>query len=186
LNQKANLLVTYDRPYKVESQVEVDALLSLIHARSSYSAPFTEGVFKLEMQEDPRNIVRRLDYLQNLDPGKFKFTRSWAPVDCWCRSDLGAISDVVSELGERVGDDDSWKIVLRRDDCPSINIGKLIDILSHSVLRPRSTLLNPERIILVHITGMETAVSLLRPEELLQLGELQGAGGEEGIKISLG
>jgi tRNA(Ser,Leu) C12 N-acetylase TAN1 len=186
LNQRANLVVSYERPYKVESQVEVDALLSLIHAKGSYSAPFNDGVFKLEMEEDPRKIIRRLDYLLNLDPDKIKFTQSWAPVDVWCRSDLGSISDAVSDLGGRIDDEESWKIVLRREDCPALNMGKLIDTLSHSILKPRSSLLNPQRILLVHILGWETAISLLRPEELLEVGKVGETTVDEGIKITLG
>ena len=183
--QTTNLLVTYDGPYKVESQVEVEDILSLIHARGSYSAPFTEGVFKLSLEEEPRRVIRRLQFLMSLEPEKFRFTRSWTPVDRWCRSDLEQISDAVSEMGEGIGDEESWKIVLRRDECPGINTGKLIDILSHSVFKPRSSLVYPEKIILVHVAGMETALSLLAPDDMLEVGDIPRVPGEDGVQISL-
>jgi tRNA(Ser,Leu) C12 N-acetylase TAN1 len=180
------LVVTYDKSYKVESQVEITDLFSLIHAESSYSAPFIEGAFKLVTVEDPRKIIRRLDYLWNLEPEKFRFSRNWVPVDRWCKSDLGQISDAVSEIGEGIQEEESWKILLRRSDSPSINTGKLIDILSHCILKPRSTLLNPQRIVLVHIIGAETAVSLLRPEDMLEIGDMSKPQmGRSGIEISL-
>lgn len=169
IDQKANLLSIYDPSYHVESRVEVEDLLSLIQARATYASPSVPGVHKLVAEEDPRRLIGRLRYLHDLEPEKFQFTLYWSPVDGWCMSNLQDIVELVSRMAEDIKEDESWKIVLKRTQCGNGGIGKLVDTLSHCVLKPRSDILNPQRIIFIHMMGGETAVSLLSPNEMLEV-----------------
>ncbi len=164
----ANLLCTYDPSYPVESEVEAEDILALIHAKGEFVGPTVRGVHKLLMHEDPKGVVPRLKYLHDIEPEKFLFTKRWIPVGEWCSSNLADIADAVSRLGDGVGQDESWKIVLNHEGRSSVQLGKLIDTLSHCILRPRSSL-DPERIVHVFILGDQTAVSLLRPQDVLEV-----------------
>ena len=84
--QKANLLSVYDPSHLVESHVEVEDLLDLIHGHVSIVEPLVLGVHKLAATEEPRRIIGRLRYLYALEPEKFQYTTSWVPADFWCSS----------------------------------------------------------------------------------------------------
>ena len=166
--QKANLLSTYDPSYFIESRVEVEDLLALIHGQASFLGPVVHGVHKLAAPEASRRIVGRLRYLHAISPDKFQYTRSWVPIDHWCSGNLDEIVDLVSRVGEEVGEEESWKIILDRTGCRMKGIEKLVETLSHCILRSGADLSNPQRIIYIHIIGQEAAVSLLDPDDILE------------------
>ena len=164
-----NLLSIYDPSYRVEARVEIEDLLSMVHAPAEAVEPELGDTAVLQTSEPSRKVVARLSYLHRIAPDPFEFTRIWVPADRWCRSELGEIVDLVSEAGERIEDGETWKIVLQRTESPIENIGRLIDTLSHCVLKPSPDMMAPQRVVYIHVIGEETSVSLLRPEEILRI-----------------
>jgi len=171
--QKANLLAVYDDPYRVESEVEVVDLLSVVHGDFSFVGPGVPGIYKLHVRDDPREVVARLRYLHAIQPDRFQYTRSWVPADHWVGPGLDEVVELVSKVGEEIPDGESWKIVLNRTGRHLDGIAEFVDTLSRCILRLRSDLVNPDRIVYVHMIGRETAVSLLRPGDILDTASLE-------------
>lgn len=164
-----NLLSIYDPSYRIEARVEMEDLLSMVHAETEIVGPGLGDTAVLQTLEAPRKVVARLSYLHRIAPERFEFTRIWLPADRWCRSELGEIADLVSEAGEKIEEGETWKIVLQRTESPIENIGRLIDTLSHCVLKPNPDMMGPRKVIYIHVIGQETAVSLLDPDDMLKI-----------------
>ena len=169
LVQKANLLSVYDPSHLVESHVEVEDLLDLIHGHASFVKPLILGVHILAAKESPRRIIGRLRYLYALEPEKFQYTMSWVPADFWCSNSVDDVVDLVSRAGKDVGEEESWKIVVRMTESEVKGVDNLVDTLSRCIVSPRVNLANPEKIVYVHFIGGEASVSLLGPDDILEI-----------------
>ena len=91
------------------------------------------------------------------------------PVDFWCGSDPNDVVNLASRVADGIRRGESWKIVLKRAKCPSGSLLPLVDILSRRIARPRPDLMNPDKVLYVHLIGREAAVSLLRSDEMLEI-----------------
>jgi hypothetical protein len=169
MERKPNLLSTHDIAYPSESRLEVGDLLGAVRGRASVVGVDVRGVIKLAADEEPRRLVRRLRYLHAIQPDRFSYTRSWVPADFWCGSDPDSVVDLAIKVAGGIHKSESWKIVLKRAKCPSSNLLPLVRTLSHRIARPRPDLMNPDKVLYIHLIGREAAVSLLRSDEMLEI-----------------
>jgi hypothetical protein len=166
---KPNLITLSDPSYPIESEVEVEDLLATVQAKASLVGPKTPGVHRLLAREDPVSVIGRLRYLYTIEPERFQLTRTWLPAQVWCPGSLPEIAEAVSAVGKEIRDSESWKIMLSKHGDSSISVGKLVDTLSHCVLKSRAELLNPERVVAVAILEDEACVSLLDSDQILEV-----------------
>ena len=169
MERKPNLLSTHDIAYPSESRLEVGDLLGAVRGRASVVGVDVRGVIKLAADEEPRRLVRRLRYLYAIQPDRFSYTRSWVPADFWCGSDPDSVVDLAIKVAGGIHKGESWKIMLKRARCQSSNLLPLVRNLSHRIARPRPDLMNPDRVLYIHLIGREAAVSLLRSDEMLEI-----------------
>jgi hypothetical protein len=113
--------------------------------------------------------VGRLKDLHIVSPSRFRYTTFWAPSDFWGPGTLAETVALVAKVAESIKEGESWKIMLRRTCSHIPEVSGLIETLPDCVLRSGGDMLNPEKILLVHIVGEETAVSLLSPDQILDL-----------------
>ncbi len=169
MERLANLLSTYDRACPAEARLEVCDLLGAVRSRASLLDADVEGVVKLAVEEEPRRVVRRLRYLYAIQPERFSYTRCWIPADFWCTSDPVRVAELASKVADGIREGEGWKMVVYRTGGPSSALARLVEVLWHRIARPRPDLVSPERILYIHIIGREAAVSLLRPDEMLEI-----------------
>lgn len=120
---------------------------------------------------DNREVIRRCHTLWRAQPlDSFEFALKWVPVDHWCATDLAAIKRVVDErLVPLIGAQESWGMKVYKRRWQRYHTSEIVEYLAADVDR-RVDLGHPDRILWVDVLGRETALSLLRPEEIFSLG----------------
>lgn len=120
---------------------------------------------------DNREVIKRCWALRESEPqDSFEFTIKWVPVDYWCESDLDAIKRVIdSHIKDRIEEDQSWGMKVHKRRWQRYHTIEIVEYLAADIEK-KVDLGDPDWILWVDIIGRETAVSLLKPEEIFSLG----------------
>jgi tRNA acetyltransferase TAN1 len=120
---------------------------------------------------DSREVIKRCRALWESDPlDSFQFAIKWVPVDYWCATALDAIKQVVdSKIINRIGKDQSWGMEAHKRRWQRYHTIEIIEYLAVDIHR-KVDLNHPDWIVWVDVVGRQTAISLLKPEEIFSLG----------------
>jgi tRNA(Ser,Leu) C12 N-acetylase TAN1 len=120
---------------------------------------------------DNREVIKRCRALWKSDPlDSFEFAIKWVPVDYWCQTDLAAIKRVIdSNIKERIAEHQTWGMKVRKRRWQQHHSIDIIEYLAADIER-KVDLGHPDRIIWIDVVGWQTAVSLLKPEDIFSLG----------------
>jgi len=139
-------------------QVDRSPIKGLITAKTSIDA--VEAIHKLRA------------YLQE-HPGKFKTLLRIMPIDRVIATDLDELMEATKELSEKIDDDASFRVTLekRKTDLRSLEV---IDAVA-GILDQKVDLVNPDWVLLIQILGKHTGVSVIHPEDLLNVQKEKAA-----------
>ena len=120
---------------------------------------------------DSREVIKRCRALWESDPlDSFQFAIKWVPVDYWCATVLDAIKQVIdSKIINRIGNDQSWGMKAHKRRWQRYHTIEIIEYLAVDIHR-KVDLNHPDWIVWVDVVGRQTAISLLKPEEIFSLG----------------
>jgi tRNA acetyltransferase TAN1 len=120
---------------------------------------------------DNREVIRRCRALWESEPrNSFEFAIKWVPVDYWCDTDLEAMKRVIDdEIRGRIGRDQTWGMKLHKRCWQRYHGIEIIEYLAADI-EQKVDLDHPDWIVWVDVVGRQTAISLLRPEEIFSLG----------------
>jgi tRNA acetyltransferase TAN1 len=120
---------------------------------------------------DNREVIRRCHELLETQPlDAFAFAIKWVPVDHWCATGLDSIKRLIDErVAPRIAAGQRWGMKVYKRTWQQHHTREIVEHLAADIDRPVD-LDRPDWILWVDILGRETAVSLLRPEEIFTLG----------------
>ena len=119
---------------------------------------------------DNREVIRRCRVLWKSDPqNSFESAIKWVPVDYWCVSDLDAMKQVIdSKIKDRIEVNQTWGMKVRKHRWQQYHTIEIVEYLAADIER-KVDLDNPDRIVSVDVVGRETAISLLKPDEIFSI-----------------
>lgn len=122
---------------------------------------------------DNRAVIRHCHALWRERPDAFAFAIKWVPVDHWCTTDLEAIKAVIDQvLAPQIGPHQTWGMKVYKRRWQQYHTRGIVDVLAAGIDR-KVDLDHPDWLLWVDILGRETALALLRPDEVFSLGRPQ-------------
>ena len=174
MEEKANLLVSYERDYPHEAYEELVSLLNEIGDNNPKKIPSkVKGLFKIITNLDPKTIAKRLESLCIENPSKIWYTYNWIPIEEWVPSTIEEMSKIVKKLAERIDIEERWRMTVKKRFYKEYHTRELIEILAEFVDSPKVDLTNPQKIIRIEILGKEAGISLLKPEEIFSASKVK-------------
>ena len=161
-----NLLITCSRGQEEDARIETLAVLKQIWDPN----PIVEktnirGLLTAKTSIDPVEAINKLRDLLKERPVAFLYIKRAIPIQKIVRTDLGEIARVASELGEKIGEEETFRITVekRHTDLKTMEI---IEAAASKIDR-KVNLDNPDKIILIEVIGPLTGISLLRQGDVL-------------------
>lgn len=173
LSAKPNLLVTYDPNHKGTAEAEVKDVFKKIGVAVDFVALDIEGLFKLRTANS-KEAVKKLVELCKKEPPLFTATHRYVPVDAWCSSGVADMQNTIKKFVNQIGSDEKWKMALNKRKWDKMHTTQLVLTLTDVIDRPKVDLVNPEKIVQVEIIGEEAGISVLKPDEVLDVAKIKG------------
>ncbi len=123
---------------------------------------------------DSREVIRRCRRLWRDKPlDSFEFAIKWVPADYWCHTDLDTMKRLIDDrIINRIGRHQTWGMKVHKRRWQQFHSSEIIEYLAKDIDR-KVELDNPDRIIWVDVIGPETAISLLKPDEIFSINRNQ-------------
>jgi len=165
----ANLIVTFD-PTKLESaKAEIMARLAEVKETPSI-IKIEDGVAQVSVK-DSKKAVSALKKIAIKNKDLFSSTFNWVPIEQWCSAKMPEMQKVVREIQKSIAEKEKWKLELGLHKT-ELHQRDLIIKLTEVIDKPNVDLEKPAKIVMVEIIKNQAALSLLKPEELLQAAQL--------------
>lgn len=129
------------------------------------------GIIGVKTQVDSRSVVRELASIFGKDPGAFRFTLKWVPVDVWVSSDVESMKEAVRKVKDRIKSDETWRMTVEKR---RYTLHHKIDIIKAlaDLIDTNVDLKNPKKILRIDIVGKYAAVSVILPDEVFSTTKL--------------
>jgi len=166
----ANLLITYDPNHEGLAKQEVESLMKEI-GKTYETIKEDEGLLMVKV-DDAKEVVKKIKEIAKQNKDKFNKTFKWIPIERWTKATIEDMQSVIKELQEGIKDEEKWAMSLdkRRTE---LHEKDLIIKLTEPVEKKNVDLSNPEKIIWVEIIGNDAGISLLKPDEVLEITKLK-------------
>jgi len=173
MSSKPNLLVTYDPNHKGTAEAEIREVFKKIGAHFDFAPSEVEGLFKLKTP-DAKEAVKKLAELCNKDPSLFTATNRYIPIDAWCSSGVEDMQVTIKRFASGISNSEKWKMTLNKRKWDKMHTTQLVLTLTDVIEKPKVDLVNPDKIVQVEIIGEEAGISILRPNEVLDIAKIKG------------
>ena len=175
IKNHTDLLVSYSWGCFARARAEIRQILKQL----GDPGPLVErtavaGIALVRTCLDNRSVIRHCKELwQTPGSHQLEFAIKWVPVDYWCRTDLDAIKQVIdTQLKGRINPDQTWGMAVKRRRYQEHHT---IDIVRH-LARDVDRVVNlnePDWIIWVDILGRDTAIALIKRDEVFSINKSQ-------------
>ncbi len=165
----ANLLVTFDPTHKGKAEEEVKALLKEVGEDADFKDSPVDGLFLLKTKKDSKEVAKALG---KGDTSRFENTFHWVPIEKWCKAEINEIAKAMKEIDAKMDPEESWKMDLNKRSLE----GKTTDLiikLTENIDKPKVDLKDPQKIIKVEVVGKEAGISLLSPDETVDVPKMK-------------
>jgi protein-L-isoaspartate(D-aspartate) O-methyltransferase len=171
-----NLLVSTHPAAMRRARYEIAARVrGLTGTAPGATRAMTRGILAVKVASDPREAVKGLRALGEREPGAFRYTLKWVPVDGWARPELPAMRDAVVQLRHRIGPNETWRLnVARRTASPRLDPREIVHALA-KLIDARVDLHHPDKIVLVQLFDDWVALSVLAPDETFSVVKMLAA-----------
>lgn len=167
-----NALVTYHPNEKAEAQKEVATVLRDAGIRlEDMIESIVPGLLHLRVEGDGRSQMKKLHDFALRFPEVFRHTHRWTPIEQWLRSTPEAMISAARTLGERIGEDERWKLSLNKRLYEDAGTKELVRMLADQINAGPVDLQDPQKVLVVEIVGEYAGFSLLSPDEYLDVNE---------------
>ena len=166
-----NLLITCDINEE-ESTKEITKVLNMIGEAPRIKKTLADGVYHVKVS-DSRKVNERLKKICEADPKIFSLTHRYTPIDVWCKSDIRTMQQEIKKLASKIEESQKWRISVNKRFWDKMGEKELISKLAEVVTPNSISLENPNKIIQVEIIEKETGISLLDPEDILNISKVK-------------
>ncbi len=161
-----NLLATTWRRNEENACSELRYLLEEI----GDSAPTVDktgiaGLITAKTAFNPFDAIEKLRKILHERPYEFRYTLRIIPVEKVVYTDLDEIQQAASELGSKIGADETFRVTVEKRFTETPTQG-IIEAAAANIER-KVNLNNPDKILLIEVVGRLTGVSVIKPEEIL-------------------
>jgi len=168
------MLVTFHHNEKRKAEEEVakvlrDAGIGLEDMMES----IVPGLLYIRVSGDAKRGAGKLRDLALRFPEMFLSTHRWIPIEQWVRSTPESLTSAARMLGERIGEDERWRIDLEKRKYDGGSTLDLVRMLADAIDRGTVDLKDPEKVLMVQVIGEFAGFSLLTPEEMLDVNEMR-------------
>ncbi len=166
-----NLIVTSQKGSEARASAEFKEIaLQRGHRKLHIEKAGFDGVLEIEM-ENPRDFIAFMrDYVRS-EPFRVHFIQRMIPVDLVVDTTVEQIKDAATQLSAQISDGESFRIDVTERESP-VSRKELIDTIAEVVDR-KVNLDTPDKVVQVEVMGDYTAISVVRPDEILSIKRLK-------------
>lgn len=167
-----DLLVSYSwgRLHLARTEI-IQALKQFGDPDPSVERTSVSGIALVHTCLNNRTVIKQCKTLWQ-EPGArgFQFAIKWVPVDYWCKTDLDAMKQVIdTKVKDQIKTNQTWGMVVKKRRYQKHHSLDIVRHLAQDVDR-EVNLNEPDWIIWVDIIGKETAIALLKRNEIFSVG----------------
>lgn len=127
------------------------------------------GVALAHSSLDNREVIKKLHQLHETEPEALEFAIKWLPVDHWCNTALADIKEVVdAKIKNQIGEGNTWAMKVKKRRWQDYHTDEIVRYLTADI-HGKVDLSHPDKLIWVDVIGLETAISLLGPDDIISL-----------------
>jgi len=163
-----NLLATTEPIYTSQACSELWINLRAIGDESpKTNRSRIKGVILGRTEMDPVDAIQAMRKTMETDPAKLKLLYRILPIQKWVITEIPTIVDAVKEMISVIREDESFRITLekRRTQLRSLEIITPVA----EIIDRRVDLENPDWVILIEVMGEKTGVSVIKPNDMLNI-----------------
>ncbi len=159
-----NLLVACPRERERAAKSEIQYFIGdlIEDPELKVSKTHISGLLTCKTSLDPFEVVQKLREFALENPYQFRFAIRFTPIEQCVESNLESIKDATRNLLEKIGEDESFRVTVRRRHTDLENMEVVVAVAS--VIQRNVNLDNPDKIVLVEIVGEVTGISILEDE----------------------
>jgi tRNA acetyltransferase TAN1 len=166
-----NLLVTSQKGSEAKASAEFKEIaLQRGHRKLHIEKAGFDGILEIEMENSRDFIAFMREYVRS-EPFRVHFIQRMIPVDVVVDTNLEQIKEAATQLAAQVLQGETFKIDITERDSPTSR-KELIDTIAGLVDR-KVNLNSPDKIFNVEVLGEYTAMSVVRPDEILSITKLK-------------
>jgi tRNA acetyltransferase TAN1 len=169
-----DLLVSYKFSHYSRARPEIIRILK----RFGDPDPWVEktaviGIAVVHSCLDNREIIKRCRALWESEPlNSFEFAIKWVPVDYWCATELTAMKDVIdNKIKQWIEKNQTWGMQVHKRRWQQYHTIEITGFLAADI-DLKVDLSHPEWIVWVDVVGRQTAISLLKQQDIFSLGQV--------------
>ena len=169
--KKSNLLVSFDPAHLESAKKEIEEIFKEV--KDGKIIENGKGWAEIAVK-DARDTIKKIEKIAKKDIEKLKFTIHWTPIDKWCKNSIVEMKKHLKGFVKGIKENERWKMELKtRKLKQKPDEVKLIINLTEAIERKNVDLDKPEKIVRVEIIGNKAGLSLLKPEEILNLNKIR-------------
>lgn len=165
-----DLLVSYPwgRFYPARREA-LHALKALGDPHATMQWTFVMGIAIAHTSLDSRQVIHQCRELFHHEKIRFDFAVKWVPVDYWCWTDLDTIKQLIDvKVLPRIQPEETWAMQVNKRRWQIYYTIDIITALAADISR-KVNLSQPDKIVWIDVIGNETAVSVLKPDEIFSV-----------------
>jgi tRNA(Ser,Leu) C12 N-acetylase TAN1 len=169
-----NIVVTFHPTSKAKAEEEIASRIKengLVLEDMMESS--VSGLILLRVTGDGKEAVRKLRAFAIKFPELFQHTHHWTPIEEWVSSNPEAMVSAAQAFGERIGENDRWKMDLHKRRYEGGSNLDLVKMLTDPIRRGTVDLEGPELILKVEIIGGFAGFSLVTEDEQLDINQVR-------------
>lgn len=125
-----------------------------------------DGIAVAHTSLDNRDVIRQCRELLHKREENFELAVKWVPVDYWCETNLDAMKQVIEEqVRPRIQAKECWGMIVKKRRWQRYHTADIVAYLAPSIDR-KVDLSNPDKIVWIDVLGRQTAIAVLKPEEI--------------------
>jgi tRNA acetyltransferase TAN1 len=163
-----NLIATTYRGLEHKATLELFALLTQLGDEApDVMKTGILGLLVTKTNLQPIKVIEDLGKIVVEDPLRIRYLLRLIPVDTVVDTNIEKIVGAVSSLASRIKENDTFRITIekRRTSLSSLEVIRAVaNVINRSV-----NLKNPDWIVLVEIIGKDAGVSVIKPDQMLNV-----------------
>ena len=159
-----NLLVACPRDRERAARSEIQYFIGdlLEDSELKISKTHISGLLTCRTSLDPFEVVQQLREFAVENPYQFRFAIRFTPIELCVDSDIEAIKEATRNLLEKIGEDETFRVTVRRRHTDLENMDVVVAVADE--IKRKVNLDNPDKIVLVEIVSDTTGISVLDDE----------------------
>lgn len=123
------------------------------------------GLSIAKFNEDPDKTLAALKELIKSDPPLLRYTLKIIPISCRVKTDLDTISEIIKKYGERISEEDKWRIAIRKRHV-ELSSKEIITAAANEIKSGTVDLENPDYYLIIEVIGKWTYMHITKNYEL--------------------